>query len=297
MLLLCPELYGPLRAVGQQFHASADGLVAAERILAVLDEPVQLEGAVSLAGRPTPRPRSSRLPDPGTRALRFETVSFAYPDRPLRVLDNFELVLDPGRSTALVGRSGVGKSTVAALALRLMDPTAGRITCGAVDVRGLHPDEWRRHLAWVPQRARLFAGTIADNIALGAPNMSRVAIRAAASEAGLDELLARLPDGLQTRVGEGGRGLSAGQAQRIALGRAFLRDARLVVLDEPTAHLDPETATAIGEAIERLAAGRTTLLIAHDRTLVTHADRIVELSLGHEVSPDLPPTAGVAVAA
>ena len=297
VLLLCPELYGPLRAVGQQFHASADGLVAAERILAVLDEPVQLEGAVSLAGRPTPRPRSSRLPDPGTRALRFETVSFAYPDRPLRVLDNFELVLDPGRSTALVGRSGVGKSTVAALALRLMDPTAGRITCGAVDVRGLHPDEWRRHLAWVPQRARLFAGTIADNIALGAPNMSRVAIRAAASEAGLDELLARLPDGLQTRVGEGGRGLSAGQAQRIALGRAFLRDARLVVLDEPTAHLDPETATAIGEAIVRLAAGRTTLLIAHDRTLVTHADRIVELSLGHEVSPDLPPTAGVAVAA
>jgi len=297
VLLLCPELYGPLRAVGQQFHASADGLVAAERILAVLDEPAKLEGPVSLAGRPTPRPRSSRLPDPGTRALRFEAVSFAYPDRPLRVLDNFDLVLEPGRSTALVGRSGVGKSTVAALALRLMDPTAGRITCGAVDVRGLHPDEWRRHVAWVPQRARLFAGTIADNIALGAPTKSRAAIRAAASEAGLDELLARLPDGLRTRVGEGGRGLSAGQAQRIALGRAFLRDASLVVLDEPTAHLDPETATAIGEAIERLAARRTTLLIAHDRKLVTHADRIVEISQGHEVAPDLPPTAGVAVAA
>jgi ABC-type multidrug transport system fused ATPase/permease subunit len=211
-------------------------------------------------------------------------VSFTYPARAERVLESFELVLEPQRATALVGRSGTGKSTVAALALRLMDPTAGRITCGAVDLRELRPDGWRRHVAWVPQRARLFSGTIADNIALGAPNAARGAILAAASEAGLDELLAQLRDGLDTPVGDGGRGLSAGQAQRIALSRAFLRDAPLIVLDEPTAHLDAETAAAISVSIKRLTAGRTTLLIAHDAKLVAHADRVVHMEHGHAIT-------------
>ena len=280
VLLLCPELYGPLRAVGQQFHASADGLAAAERILSVLDEPATLAMPASQRSRP-------RQPaDPATAALRFEAVSFSYPDREELVLDGFGLVLKPGCVTALIGRSGAGKSTVAALALRLIDPTAGRITCGAVDLRELHPDEWRRQVAWIPQRARLFAGTIAENIALGAPNAGRGAILAAASEAGLGELLAELRDGLDTPVGDGGRRLSAGQAQRIALGRAFLRDARLVVLDEPTAHLDAESAAAVGGAIERLAVGRTTLLIAHDTKLVAHADRIVEMEDGRAVARD-----------
>jgi thiol reductant ABC exporter CydD subunit len=298
VLLLCPELYGPLRAVGQQFHASADGLAAAERILSVLDEPATLSGPATLGGPATldepatlampasQRSRPRQPADPATAALRFEAVSFSYPDREELVLDGFGLVLKPGCVTALIGRSGAGKSTVAALALRLIDPTAGRITCGAVDLRELHPDEWRRQVAWIPQRARLFAGTIAENIALGAPNAGRGAILAAASEAGLGELLAELRDGLDTPVGDGGRRLSAGQAQRIALGRAFLRDARLVVLDEPTAHLDAESAAAVGGAIERLAVGRTTLLIAHDTKLVAHADRIVEMEDGRAVARD-----------
>jgi ATP-binding cassette, subfamily C, bacterial CydD len=283
VLLLCPELYAPLRAIGQQFHASADGLAAAERILAVLDEPATLGGAIERSPGPSPRshpPPPPPPPNPGTAELRFEAVGFAYPDRPQQVLADFTLVLTPGCVTALVGRSGVGKSTVAALALRLVDPTAGHVSCGAVDLRELSPDAWRRQVAWVPQRARLFAGTIAENLALGAPAASRGAIRAAACEAGLDELLAQLPDGLDTPVGEGGRGLSAGQAQRIALGRAFLRDAPLIVLDEPTAHLDAETAAAIGEAIRRLVGGRTTLLIAHDARLAAQADRIVQLEPG-----------------
>ena len=288
VLLLCPELYGPLRAVGQQFHASADGLAAAERILAVLDEPT------TLAVQPSPRRRSPQPLDPRTEAIRFEAVSFAYPDREGQVLESFELVLEPECTTALLGRTGTGKSTVAALVLRLIDPTGGRISCGAVDLRELHPDAWRRHVAWVPQRARLFSGTIADNIALGAPNAARGAILAAASEAGLDELLALAPDGLDTPVGEGGRGLSAGQAQRIALGRAFLRNAPLVVLDEPTAHLDAETATAIGEAIKRLAVGRTTLLITHDARLVARADRVVPMEHGRAIVNGALPRATVA---
>ena len=179
-----------------------------------------------------------------------------------------------------MGPSGAGKSTVAALALRLADPTAGRVSCGGRDLREIAPEAWRERIAWVPQRTRLFAGTIAQNIALAVPDAARERILAAAHAAGLEELLDQLPDGLQTHVGEGGRGISAGQAQRVGLARAFLRDASLVVLDEPTAHLDAVTAVAVGEAITRLAEGRTTLLIAHEARLTARAERIVTLRHG-----------------
>ncbi len=292
VLLLAPELYGPLRAVGQQFHASADGMAAAERIFAVLDAPPALAVAPALAVTPADAARASagRVPDPACEPLRFEGVSFAYPDRPAPVLSELELALEPGRTTALVGPSGVGKSTVAALALRLADPTAGRVSCGGRDLREIAPEAWRERVAWVPQRARLFAGTIAQNIALAVPGATRERILAAAHAAGLEELLDQLPDGLQTRVGEGSRGLSAGQAQRVGLARAFLRDAPLVVLDEPTAHLDTDTAAAVGAAIARLAEGRTTLLIAHDARLAARAEHVVKLDGGrvHRLArPDL----------
>jgi thiol reductant ABC exporter CydD subunit len=271
VLLLAPELYGPVRAVGQQFHASTDGMAAAERIFAVLDAPPALAAPSSGGGG---------VPDPALEPLRFEAVSFAYPDRSALVLNGLELELEPGRATALVGPSGVGKSTVAALALRLADPTAGRVSCGGRDLREIAPEAWRERVAWVPQRTRLFAGTIAQNIALAVPDAARERISAAAHAAGLEELLGELADGLETRVGEGGRGLSAGQAQRVGLARAFLRDASLVVLDEPTAHLDADTAAAVGDAIARLAEGRTTLLIAHDARLAAGAERTVTLEHG-----------------
>ncbi len=232
------------------------------------------------AGTGMPVSGGGRVPNPALEPLRFEAVSFAYPDRPAPVLSGLELVLEPGHTTALVGPSGVGKSTVAALALRLADPTVGRVSCGGCDLREIAPDAWREHVAWVPQRTRLFAGTIARNIALAVPDAASERISAAAHAAGLEELLAELPDGLQTRVGEGGRGLSAGQAQRVGLARAFLRDASLVVLDEPTAHLDAGTAAAVGEAIAGLAEGRTTLLIAHDATLAARAECMVTLEHG-----------------
>lgn len=220
-----------------------------------------------------------RVPDPALEPLRFEAVSFAYPDRGEPVLSGLDLELRPGATTALVGPTGVGKSTVAALALRLADPTGGRVSCGGHDLREIAPEAWRTQVAWVPQRARLFADTIAQNIALAVPDAAREQILAAAFAAGLEELLSQLPDGLETRVGEGGRGLSAGQAQRVGLARAFLRDAPLVVLDEPTAHLDAHTAAAVGDAIARLAEGRTTLLIAHDARLAARAEHTV--TLGH----------------
>jgi ATP-binding cassette subfamily C protein CydD len=286
VLLLAPELYAPLRAVGQQFHAATDGMAAAERIFAVIDEPPALARAAGAPQRSGPA-----IPDPAREALRFEAVSLRYAARDTLALDNFDLELEPGLLTALVGPSGAGKSTVAALAMRLADPTAGAVRCGGVDLRELDPDAWRARIAWVPQRTRLFAATIAANISLADPAAGGERIAAAATAAGLDELLATLPQGLDTPVGEGGRGLSAGQAQRIALARAFLRDASLVVLDEPTAHLDAETAAAVGGAIERLAAGRTTLLIAHDPRIAARAQRIVTLAgakdSGAQPTPEL----------
>jgi thiol reductant ABC exporter CydD subunit len=274
VLLLAPELYAPLRAVGQQYHASADGLAAAERLLDLLDEPLPTTAAIDTA---------PHLPDPSAWPLRFESVSYEYPGRAGVVLADLDLQITPGEFVALVGPSGAGKTTVAALALRLAEPTAGRICCGAVDLASVTPDQWQRQVAWVPQNAKLFAGTIAQNIALADHDAARAAIEAAAHEAGLDDLLASLPDGLDTVIGDGGRRLSAGQRRRVALARAFLRDAALVVLDEPTANLDAASALEIGEAIERLARGRTTLLIAHDPRLAHRADRLVEMAGGRVV--------------
>jgi len=271
VLLLAPEMYGPLRAVGQQFHASTDGMAAAERIYAVLDEPPALSTTGSGA---------ATAPDPAREAVRLAGVSFTYDDRPDPVLRGLDLELAPGVTTALVGRSGAGKSTVAALVLRLADPSSGKVTCGGVDLRDVDPHAWRARVAWVPQRVRLFSGTLAENIALGEPRADRDRILAAARSAGLEELVGQLAHGLETRIGDGGRGLSAGQAQRVGLARAFLRDASLLVLDEPTAHLDADTAAAVGEAISRLAVGRTTLLIAHDARLCARADRLVTLDGG-----------------
>jgi ATP-binding cassette, subfamily C, bacterial CydD len=277
VLLLAPELYGPLRAVGQQFHASSDGLASAERIFAVLDEPTPVAAAR----------RASRLPDPAREPVRFEHVSFCYPDRCDRVLCDVEIRVRPGELTALTGASGSGKSTLAALALRLVDPTAGRVTCGGVDLRDIDPAAWHRRVAWVPQRTRLFSGTIAANIALSEPDASRRRVLGAARSAGLIDLLAGLADGLETRIGDGGRGLSAGQAQRIGLARAFLHEASLVVLDEPTAHLDADTTRSMVAAIRRLAVGRTMLVVAHDAQVIACADHLVAIDRGRVQRPAL----------
>ena len=285
VLLLAPELYAPLRQLGAQFHAGADGLAAAEEIFDVLERPPALAA---------PR-RPCRAPDPSRAPVRLEDVSFAYPERPALALDHVELDLRSGELVAIVGPSGSGKSTLAALLVRLADPTAGRVSCGAVDLRDVDPRQWRRQIAWVPQRPTLFAGSVADNIRLGAPDAGAESVRAAARAADAIDFIAALPRGMQTAVGEGGLPLSAGQAQRIALARAFVRDAPLLVLDEPTAHLDGVTAAAVAEAVRRLAAGRTTVLIAHDPVLAGRADRVVTLKAGR-VRCD-PATAGEASAA
>jgi ATP-binding cassette subfamily C protein CydD len=276
VLILAPELYQPIRQLGAQFHAGADGLAAAEQILAVLAEPP--------AVRAPAQPRSA--PSPAAADLVLDRVTVSYPGRGRPVLDSLSLRLAPGEHVALIGASGAGKSTLAALLLRLLDPDAGAVRCDDVDLRDVDPAAWRSRLAWVPQRPTIFAATLADNIRLGAPDAPAEAVRAAIASAALDPVVASLPDGADTRIGEGGRRLSAGEAQRVALARAFLRDAPLLVLDEPTAHLDTENARTVAAAIERLAAGRTALLIVHDPELAAGADRALELDRGrlHDVS-------------
>jgi thiol reductant ABC exporter CydD subunit len=257
VLILAPELYLPLRRLGAEFHASADGLAGASQIFELLDAPLRTATG------------SQTLPDIRT-PIRFEQVSFAYPARPSLVLDRVELELRRGELVVLVGPNGAGKSTIASLLLCFDEPDAGRITVGGVDLRELDPAAWREQVAWVPQRPHVFAGSIAENILLGAPGASPTRVRAAAEAAGLALLL-------DTRVGEGGRPLSAGETRRVALARAFLRDAPLAILDEPTAHLDAHSAAAVADVVERLAAGRTTLLIVPAPALARRADRVVML--------------------
>ena len=266
VLILAPELYAPLRRLGAQFHASADGVAVAERMLALLEAPSSAAASGTLV------PAS-----PARAAVRLEGVSFAYPARAGLVLDRLDLDLLSGEMVALVGASGVGKSTVAMLLLGFAEPTAGRITVGGLKLSDCDLDLWRRRLAWVPQRPTMFRATIADNIRLGAPGASEPQTRDAAILAGADRFVRALPLGYETVVGDGGRPLSMGERRRVALARAFLRDAPLVILDEPTADLDRTSADVVAEAIERLRIGRTVLMIAHRPELVTRADRVVYL--------------------
>jgi ABC-type multidrug transport system fused ATPase/permease subunit len=224
--------------------------------------------------------------DPVSAAVVLTDVSFAYAGRGAPVLDGVSLVLAPGAMTALVGPSGAGKTTLARIVARLADPQGGAVTCGGVDLRHVEPRAWRARVAWVPQRCTLFAGTVEDNVRLARPDASAGDVARALCAAGAEELVAALPEGARTRVGDGGRRLSAGQSRRIALARAFLDDAPLVVLDEPTAHLDPESAAAIEAAIARLAVGRTVLLITHRAELAARCDRVVELRDGRIVASD-----------
>jgi ATP-binding cassette, subfamily C, bacterial CydD len=268
VLVLTPELYLPLRNLAAQFHASADGLAVAQRLLDLVDVEV------------TRRPGTVAAPSPRHASVRLEGVSFTYPTRPALVLDQVDLELRPGETVALVGPSGGGKSTIASLLLLLAEPAGGHVTAGGVDLAVCAAESWRTEIAWVPQQPTLFRGSVADNIRLGVPGAGDRDVRAAAARAGADAFVLALPEGYDTAVGEGGRPLSAGELQRIALARAFLRDAALVILDEPTANLDPASATIVSEAIERLRAGRTVLLIVHRPELAARADRIVHLQEG-----------------
>lgn len=262
VLILAPEAYLPIRQVGAQYHAAAEGLSAAEEIFAVLET----------------EPRGTGTEDvPDSTRLELEGVTVRHEGRTEPSLDAVSLTVEPGETVALVGPSGVGKSTLLNVVLGFAVPDEGRVRVGGRDLAELDPERWRSRIAWVPQRPHLFAGTIAENVRLARPEADDAAVVAALRDAGAYDFVAELPDGERTLLGEDGAGLSAGQRQRLAIARAFLADRPLLLLDEPTASLDGETEAGIVDAVRRLAAGRTVLLVVHRPALLAVADRVVTL--------------------
>ncbi|HEY5194286.1 MAG TPA: thiol reductant ABC exporter subunit CydD [Solirubrobacteraceae bacterium] len=264
-LVLAPEAYLPLRQLGANYHASAEGMAAAEQVFAVLEKPL-----------PVRRTRRE-VPDMALADISVEGLCVTYPGRSEPALEDISLSVQAGEVLALAGPSGCGKSTLLSVLLGLTVPERGTVRIGDVELAELDPDAWHAQLAWVPQRPHLFATSIAENVRLGRRDASSEELWEAVQAAGLADVVACLPEGLDTVLGDRGAGLSAGERQRVALARAFLRDSPLLLLDEPTANLDGQTEHEVLEAVRRLSRGRTVVLVAHRPALLSLADRVLTL--------------------
>lgn len=267
ILFLAPEFYLPLRTLGLSHHARMESLAAAERIfqLVSLPEPVGFNGHLPL--------------QEGPPAIRFDGVSFRYGGKRGGVT-GVDLELPAGSITALAGGSGAGKTTLARLLVGLSRPELGQVLVNGVDLAEFSPAAWRAGLAWVPQKPFFFSGTIRENLVLGCPAPGEEELTAALADAGATDFIDRLPLGLDTPLGDRGAGLSGGEQRRLALARAFLRQATLVVLDEPTAGLDAGNEQLVGDAVRRLAAGRTVLVISHREETVRQVERVAVMADG-----------------
>jgi ATP-binding cassette subfamily C protein CydD len=272
ILLLAPEFYSPLRAMGAAYHARMEALGAAERLVAVETAPELARPELMEGGETAP---ALALPP----ALSFEEVRVTYPGGRVG-LNGLSLSVEAGECVAVVGPSGAGKSSLFNLILGFVAPSEGVMRIDGREAGSISLSGLRRSIAYVPQRPTLFSGTVAQNVALGDPTPDLVRVRRAASQARIGEMISALPEGIMTRIGSGGRALSGGEAQRIGLARAFYRNAPLVLLDEPSAHLDPEAEAAIHAAIATLKPGRTMLIIAHRAGTQKLADRAIRLEAG-----------------
>lgn len=291
VLLVTPEFFLPLRALAVRFHVGTAGKAVITRTFEVLDEPVPAgtqvgtvaDGRDRAPGSPgAPLPALSDPPE-----IVFDRVAFSYPGR-APALDGASLVLRPREAVALVGATGAGKSTLAALLLRFIEPGSGTITVDGRPLEAIGPHGWRASVAWVPQRPHLFSGSVAENIRLARPVASDAEVIAAARAANAHEFIERLPAGYATAVGEAGARFSGGQRQRLAIARAYLRDAPVLILDEATSHQDEASELAIADALDRLVRGRTVLVIAHRLRLAQRADRIAVLDSGRVVEVGTP---------
>ncbi len=263
---------GALAEVWNELQRASGGM---GRIAELLHEDIEITAPTD----PLP------LPTPLRGEIRFQDVIFHYPQRPdTAALAHFDLHVRPGETVALVGPSGAGKSTVLSMLLRFHDPAAGSVLVDGVDVRRVDPAQLRAQMALVPQQPTLFASSALENIRYGRLEASNEEVQRAAEAAEADEFLQALPDGYLSELGERGARLSGGQQQRIAIARALLKDAPILLLDEATSALDAQSERAVQQALERLMAGRTTLVIAHRLATVLKADRIVVMDHGRIVA-------------
>ena len=274
VLLLTPEFFLPIRQYALRFHAGTAGKAAAVRIFEILDtNPSETRQKWTTGNRLIP----DRLD------IRFEQVCFAYEGGERRALQDFSMEMQEGRTTVLVGPTGAGKSTVSQLLLRFAAPDSGVIKAGGGPINSFALDLWRDIVAWVPQNPYLFHGTIAENIRLAKPGAAFEDVVRASRCANAHEFIEELPGGYGAQVGERGARLSGGQRQRIAIARAFLKDAPILILDEPMAHLDKRSSELVQSSISRLISRRTVLVIAHHLEFADDADHIVVLEEGRAV--------------
>ena len=270
VLLLAPEVFAPIRALGADHHARLESLPAARRLFDLLDQPEPITG-------------ERQLPV-GVPSVRLCGVSVRHDAR--TVLDHLDLDLPPGSRTAVVGPSGVGKTSLLEVLLNLRTPDAGEVLVAGVPLPELDPAAWRARIAYLPERPWLLPGSIAANVRLGRPEATDAEVERALAEAAALEFVRRLPDGIATRVGENGARLSGGERLRIGLARVFVADPAVVVLDEPTAQLDPDSEAAVVSALARLARGRTVVTVTHRTALLPEHDRVLELADGRLRQPE-----------
>jgi ATP-binding cassette subfamily C protein CydCD len=279
VLLLAPEFYLPLRALGTRFHAGMTGVRAAERIFQIISKPIGDEKSAQDTWVETKPAKARRVNGAAAPEIKFNGVSFSYFDGK-EALRKVTCALPPAQRTALVGPSGAGKTTLTSLLLRFQKAHAGTISVNGAPLQEIPERVWLEQVSWVPQNPYLFNDSVEANIRLARPGATLEEIEEAAKLAYAHDFVQQFPEGYRTIVGERGIRLSAGQAQRIALARAFLKDAPLLILDEASANLDPESARLIQQAIDLLARERTALIIAHRLSSVINADQILVLDQG-----------------
>lgn len=279
VLILTPEFYLPLRALGPQFHASMESAASARRIFALLDEPGFAPGE--------PQRQARSVPARQFQTLHFEQVQYTYPGadgarRP--ALANISCHFQMGQMVAIIGPSGAGKSTLAHLLLRFAEPQQGRICLDGVPIATFLPRQWREFVAWLPQHPHLFNMNVAENIALGRPTASREEIICATRQAGLHETIQALPQGYETLVGERGARLSGGQIQRLSLARALVKQAPILVLDEATSALDAASESRVLETLLSLRSSHLVLMMTHRLQTICQADLVLVLHEGRLVA-------------
>ncbi len=268
IIMLTPEVFKPLREVGSQFHASANGVAASQQVFDVLEEPLTMDPG----GVPAPDLRAS--------TIEINNLSVKAPGRATVAPHNLNATIEPGKITVLRGPSGSGKSTTAAVLLQLLHPTSGEVTIAGEPLDSVEQETWWQQITWVPQRPAIVPGTVLDNLGLAAEPgiVPEPALKKAAQLTGFDNVVATLPAGWNTMLGQGGVGLSVGQRQRLALTRALVSSRPLVLLDEPSAHLDAMSEKYVIQSVQALrAGGHTVVVIAHRSAIVALADTVIDV--------------------